>query len=170
MRIFNLWLTGLSGSGKTTLALQISEHLTRANVPHEVLDGDVYRAILSPDAGYTAVERDAFRQKIIFLANLLNKYGVSCIIPLLSSSKKVRHDARSQLVNFHEIYVKCPVEVCAERDPKGIYKRGKTGEETNIVGIDIPYEEPDNPEVILETAGRSIDSCVKIILDKVIAF
>ncbi len=166
MNIFNLWLTGLSGSGKTTLALEASKHLNKFGIPHEVLDGDVFRSILSPEAGYTEKERNSFRHKIIFLAKLLNKHGVSCIIPLLSSTRKVREHARNELVNFNEVYVKCPIDICVARDAKGLYKRAEKGDENNIVGIHLPYEEPENPEIILDTNKQDIELCVKIIINR----
>ncbi len=167
MEIFNLWLTGLSGSGKTTLAFKVSERLQKANIPHEVLDGDVYRPVLSPGVGYTEKERNAFRYKIIFLAKLLNKHGISCIIPLLSSSRKVREFARNELINFNEIYVKCPIDICAKRNTNGLYERAKKGKETNVVGIHIPYEEPEKPEILLETSKQDVESCVEIVMSKI---
>jgi adenylylsulfate kinase len=167
MEIFNLWLTGLSGSGKTTIAFKVSERLQKSNIPHEVLDGDVYRPVLSPGVGYTEKERNAFRHKIIFLAKLLNKHGVSCIIPLLSSSRKVREYARNELINFNEIYVKCPIDICAKRNTNGLYERAKKGKETNVVGIHIPYEEPEKPEILLETSKQDVESCVEIVMSKI---
>lgn len=166
MNYFNLWFTGLSGSGKTTSSLKVSDYLNSISKAHEVLDGDVYRAILSPNANYSEKERDAFRKKIIYLARILNKHGISCIIPLLSSSQSIRDLARQELQNFVEVYVKCPVEVCIQRDPKGLYHRRKMGLETSVVGIDIPYEEPASPEIVIETNSQSLDTTVKIILDK----
>lgn len=167
MKIFNLWLTGLSGSGKTTLALKVSNHLKEYRIPHEVLDGDVLRPVLSPGAGYTEKERNAFRHKIIFLAKLLNEHGVSCIIPLLSSSRKVREHARNELINFNEVYVKCPIDICIARDSKGLYKNAENGEEDNVVGIHIPYEEPENPEISLDTSKQDVELCVKIIMSRI---
>ena len=166
MSYFNLWLTGLSGSGKTTIAEKVSDCLTDISINNEVLDGDVYRAFLSPDAGYSEKERNAFRKKVIVLAGIFNKHDISCIIAMLSSSQSVRTLARQELSNFVEVYVKCPIEVCIRRDPKGIYQRRKKGEMTSVVGIDIPYEEPISPEIIVETDKLSIDSTTEIILDK----
>ena len=166
MKVFNLWLTGLSGAGKTTLAFKISKHLKTAHVSHEVLDGDVYRPVLSPGAGYSEKERNAFRHKIIFLAKLLNKHGISCIIPVLSSSRKVREFARNELINFNEVYVKCPIDVCTRRDPDGLYKRAKSGKESNIVGVHIPYEEPENPEILIDTSEHDVITCVEIVMNR----
>ena len=163
---FNLWLTGLSGSGKTTIVEKVSDCLTDISINNEVLDGDVYRAFLSPGTGYSEKERNAFRKKVIVLAGIFNKHDVSCIIAMLSSSQSVRRLARQELSNFVEVYVKCPIEVCIARDPKGIYQKRKKGEMTSVVGIDIPYEEPISPEIIIETDKISIDSTSEIILDK----
>jgi len=166
MSYFNLWLTGLSGSGKTTIAEKMSDYLTDISINNEVLDGDVYRSFLSPDAGYSEKERNAFRKKVIFLAKKFNKHNISCVIAMLSSSQSVRTLARQELSNFVEVYVKCPIEVCIRRDPKGIYQRRKEGEITSVVGIDIPYEEPISPEIIIETDKYSIESSIEIILGK----
>ena len=166
MGCFNVWLTGLSGAGKTTIANQLSNHLTSLSLNNEVLDGDIYRGVLSANAGYSEKERNAFRKKIIFLAKILNKHGISCIIALLSSSRSIRDEARDELDNFIEVYVKCPIEVCIRRDPKALYQRRKEGLEKLVVGIDIVYEEPLHPEIIVETDKLSVESTISVILNK----
>jgi len=166
LNYFNLWFTGLSGSGKTTTSLKVSDYLNSISKDNEVMDGDVYRAILSPNANYSSKEREAFRKKVIYIAKILNKHGISCIIALLSSSQSIRDLARQELQNFVEVYVKCPIEVCIQRDPKGLYDRRKNGLENSVVGIDIPYEEPVSPEIVIETNSQSLDDTVKIIIDK----
>ncbi len=88
-------------------------------------------------------------------------------MPFVSSSKKIRDHARSELPNFIEVYVKCPVEVCMERDPKELYKRARDGKESHIVGIDIPYEESEAPELVIETHRENIDQCIEKILAKI---
>jgi len=159
-----IWLTGLSGSGKTTIAEALSDYMRENEVRHEILDGDIYRAVLSPRDGYSKQERDEFRYKVIFIAELLIRNNILCIIPLLSSTRKLRNEARSKFENFLEVYVKCPLEVCEKRDPKGHYKRVRKSEVANFVGIDIPYEKPLNPEVIIETDKISILEAVEKIM------
>ena len=166
MECFNLWLTGLSGAGKTTIANQLGDYLSSLSLNNEVLDGDIYRAVLSANAGYSEKERNAFRKKIIFLTKVLNKHGISCIIALLSSSRSIRDEARNELDNFIEVYVKCPIEVCIRRDPKELYQKRKEGLEKLVVGIDILYEEPFHPEIIVETDKLSVESSISVILNK----
>ena len=163
--MFVIWLTGLSGSGKTTIAESLSDYMKANHINHEVLDGDIYRAVLSPDDGYSKKERDQFRYKVIFIAEILLRNQIVCIIPLLSSTRKIRDEARSKFKNFIEVYVKCPIEVCQDRDPKGHYEKVKNGKLKNFVGIDIEYEEPLNPEIIIETNKVSITDAVKTIVN-----
>jgi len=160
-----IWLTGLSGSGKTTIAEHLSNYFINNNVKHEILDGDIYRAILSPRDGYSKQERDEFRYKVLFIAELLIKNQIVCIIPLLSSTRKLRDDARNRFDNFVEIYVKCPIEVCEERDPKGYYKKIRKGELKEFVGFDIPYEEPLSPELIIDSDKLNVFESIKKIID-----
>ena len=161
---FNLWLTGFSGSGKSTLAKRVSDHLASIEVAHEIIDPDDIRRRLFPNLGFSDEERVIFRRSLLFLATLLNPHQVSCILPLLSSRRKLRRDARAELPNFLEVYVKCPIEVCQERDPKGLYMRAQTLETPHIVGLDMPYEEPENPELVVETDRQDIDSCTNEII------
>ena len=107
-----------------------------------------------------------FGKKLFFLAKILNKHGISCIIALLSSSRSIRDEARDELDNFIEVYVKCPIEVCIRRDPKALYQRRKEGLEKLVVGIDIVYEEPLHPEIIVETDKLSVESTISVILNK----
>jgi adenylylsulfate kinase len=162
--MYVIWLTGLSGSGKTTIAESLSDYFKINKINHEILDGDAYRAILSPNDGYSKEERDQFRRKIIFIAEVLIKNKIICIIPLLSSTRIIRDEARKKLKYFIEVYVKCPIEICAKRDPKGHYKKVKEGKLKNFVGIDIDYEESLNPEIIIESNNISVNESVEKIV------
>ena len=108
--------------------------------------------------------KEKFRSKVIFIAEVLLRNEIACIIPLLSSTRKMRDDARKKLNNFIEIYVKCPIDICAQRDPKGHYKKVKEGKLNNFVGIDIEYEEPVDPEIIIESNSVTVDEAVEIIV------
>ena len=162
--MYAIWLTGLSGSGKSTIAERLSDYFKNENIKHEILDGDAYRSVLSPNDGYSEKERDLFRSKVIFIAEVLLRNEIVCIIPLLSSTRKMRDDARKKLNNFIEIYVKCPLDICAQRDPKGHYKKVKEGKLNNFVGIDIEYEEPVDPEIIIESNNLTVDEAVEKIV------
>ncbi len=161
---FTLWLTGLSGSGKTTIA----EHLGRYFLMHgsqvEVLDGDAVRAHLSKELGFSRADRDTNIKRIAFVCQLLTRNGVTCITSAISPYREARNWARQEIGRFIEIYVKCPLEVCRRRDPKGLYRLVDEGKLSNFTGIDDPYEEPEQPELILETDQESIEVSVTRIL------
>ena len=161
---FNLWLTGLSGSGKSTLASRVSEFLTDAGVAHEHIDPDVFRKVLIARPSYSDEERESFRTSVLFIASMLNRHGVSCVLPLLSSQRTLRETARTQLPNFIEVYVKCPLEVCMQRDPKGMYARSQDHTNPHIVGRDLDYEEPEAPDLIVETDKYDIEFCTDAIV------
>jgi len=159
-----IWLTGISGAGKTTIANALSVELSKKKILHEVLDGDEYRAVLSPNDGFSMKERDNFRLKIISIAKLLTRNNILCIIPLLSSSRSIRKLARNEFTDFMEIYIKCPIEICERRDPKGLYKKVRSGKLKDFVGVDLPYEEPLNPEIIIESDVLTVSESVNEIL------
>ncbi len=162
---FVLWFTGIAGSGKSTIAQEVGRILQEKGVPFENLDADEIRKNLSPDLGYTEKDRDMNTKRLAFLAALLEKHGVSSSVAAVSSLQRFRDRARSMSRNFLEIYVKCPLEVCMERDPKGLYARGKRGEVNDIAGWHQPYEVPVNPEVICSTDTETVEeSARKVIL------
>ena len=154
-----IWITGLSGAGKSTIAESLSKKIGN-KIPHEIIDGDVYRKILSPNAGYSKKERDMFRSKLIFITKLLIRNKIICILPLLSSTRKVRDEARKQFEKFVEIYLVCPIDICEKRDPKGHYEKVKQGILKDFVGIHLKYEEPANPEIVINTSTSNIDDSV----------
>ena len=151
-RGFTLWFTGLSGSGKTTVA-EIVEHELRERIGSvEVLDGDIVRTNLSKGLGFSREDRDTNVLRIGFVANLLTRNGVGVIVSAISPFKEVRDQVRREIgEGFIEIFVDAPVEVCAERDVKGLYKKAYSGEITQITGVSDPYELPVNPEITLKT-------------------
>ncbi len=166
-KVFTVLITGLSGSGKTTIASKLSDYFSSIGIKHEILDGTELRPKLSPDLGYSPEEREIHRKKIIFVAELLTKNGIVCITPLISSTGYIRDYIKDKLSNVVEIYLKCPIEIRAERDPQGHYKKVKEGKMNNFVGIDIPYEEPENPDLILETNELNPDECANKIIEKI---
>ncbi len=162
---FFLWFTGVPASGKSTIATAVEEMLRERGVPVENLDADEVRANLSPDLGYTERDRDINTKRLAFLGSLLEKHGVSAIVAAVSSLQRFRDRAREMSRNFVEVYVQCPVEVCMERDPKGLYARAQKGEVNDIAGLHQPYEAPVAPEVICESDKETIEeSALKIIV------
>lgn len=151
-RGFTLWFTGLSGAGKSTLAELIEPMLRERGCLVEVLDGDVVRTNLSKGLGFSKEDRDTNVRRIGYVAHLLSRNGVGVITAAISPYRDVRRECREMIgENFIEVFVKCPVEVCASRDVKGLYKKAMAGEIPHFTGVSDPYEEPEHAEVVVET-------------------
>ena len=160
---FCIWLTGLSGAGKTTIAQEISKRLRKSR--HiEVMDGDEIRRGLSSDLGFSKEDRNEHNKRVIFCAKLLARNGVIVIVALISPYRETRAYAKEQVQNTFEVFVKAPLDVCIERDPKGLYKKALAGEIKQFTGIDDPYEEPLEPDVIVETDKENVKESVDKIL------
>ena len=157
-----LWFTGLSGAGKTTLARILGSELRGRG--HKVLDGDVVRTNLSKGLGFSKEDRDTNIRRIGFVCNLLTRNQVIAIAAAISPYREVRDEVRRDIGAFVEIFVKCPIDVLAERDVKGLYKKAMAGEIKNFTGIDDPYEEPLTAEVVVETDRETpAESAARII-------
>jgi adenylylsulfate kinase len=163
-----IWFTGLSGSGKTTIAHMVEDKLLEAGVPVEILDGDVVRENLSKGLGFSKEDRDTNIRRIAFVAHLLQRNGVFVITAAISPYRAIREEARSMIKDFVEIYAKAPLEVCEERDVKGLYAKARAGEIKGFTGIDDPYEPPSGPEVVCETDTESPDESARKVIDKLI--
>lgn len=162
---FFLWFTGVPASGKSTIAAAVEEMLRQRGIPVENLDADEIRANLSPDLGYTERDRDINTKRLAFLGSLLEKHDVSAIVAAVSSLQRFRDRARELSRNFVEVYVQCPVEVCMERDPKGLYAKAKRGEVNDIAGLHQLYEVPVAPEVICESDKETVEeSALRVIV------
>ena len=158
---FTLWFTGLSGSGKSTISNLIEQRLRAYGAKVEVLDGDVVRTHLSRGLGFSREDRDENIRRIGFVCELLSRNGVIAIVAAISPYRAVREEVRGRIENFVEVYVECPIEVLAERDVKGLYRKALAGEIANFTGISDPYEPPAGAEVTVnsstETAEQSVD-------------
>lgn len=163
---FTIWFTGLSGSGKSTLSGIIEQRLKERGHNVEVLDGDVVRTHLSKGLGFSREDRDTNIKRIAFVANLLSRNGVICISAAIAPYREARAWARNEIGNFVEIYVKCPIEVCRQRDVKGLYKLVDEGKLKGFTGVDDPYEEPEHPELVIETDKESVEESVQRIFAK----
>ena len=148
-----MWLTGLSGSGKSTVAVELERLLIAAGRPAYRLDGDNLRHGLNSDLGFSAEDRDENVRRAGEVALLLADAGVVAIVPLISPYRAGRERARGVHeaggVGFFEVFVDTPIELCEQRDPKGLYAKARAGEITGFTGIDDPYEAPAAPELIL---------------------
>jgi len=165
---FVLWLTGLPCSGKTTIADSVAERLKQAGVKVERLDGDIVRQGLTRDLGFSKEDRDKNIERVTFVAKLLSRNGVAAIVSFVSPYIEKRRHARENTTNFVEIYVKCPVEVCKKRDVKGMYAKAQRGEIKGFTGVDDPYEEPPNPEIVLETDKDTVDESAGKVIEALI--
>jgi adenylylsulfate kinase len=159
-----LWFTGLPASGKSTLAEEIYNILDEKGYDLEHLDGDKVREQF-PNTGFDRVAREDHIRRVGFMASKLEKHGVIVIASFISPYRDSRNSVRKMCQNFYEIYLNTPLEVCKQRDPKGLYRRAMEGKITNFTGIQEPYEPPIQPELILDTSQLSISQCCDKILD-----
>ena len=163
-----IWFTGLSGSGKTTIAHEVEQKLLEAGVPVEILDGDVVRENLSKGLGFSKEDRDINIRRIAFVAHLLQRNGVFVITAAISPYRAIREEARSMIKDFVEVFADAPIEVCEQRDVKGLYAKARAGEIKGFTGVDDPYEPPANPEVVAETAEESVEESAAKVVEKLI--
>ena len=153
-RGFTVWFTGLSGSGKTTISEIVRERLLAQGHRVELLDGDVVRTNLSKGLGFSKEDRDTNIRRIGWVCELLTRNDVVAIAAAISPYREVRDEMRSKIASFIEVYVECPIEMLADRDIKGLYRKALAGEITGFTGVDDPYEPPLNPEVTCYSDGR----------------
>ena len=146
-----LWFTGLPCSGKTTISQLVFERLQRSHLKVELLDGDVVRQKLTKGLGFSKEDRDENIRRIGYVCHLLSRNGVIAIGAAISPYRAIRDELRQLIPCFVEIYLNCPLEVCVQRDVKGMYKRALAGELKNFTGVSDPYEEPLHPELVLHT-------------------
>jgi len=162
-----LWFTGLPCSGKSAIADVVAEKLKAQGLRAERLDGDIVRQDLTRDLGFSKADRDENIRRVTFVAKLLARNGVAVLVSFISPYRELRDRARQQIENFVEIYVKCPVEVCAQRDVKGMYQKAMRGEIKEFTGVNDPYEEPLRPELILETDKETLQQSVEKTMAKI---
>jgi adenylylsulfate kinase len=163
---FTIWFTGLSGSGKSTLSEILEQQLQARGHKVEIMDGDLVRTHLSKGLGFSREDRDTNIKRIAFVCNLLSRNGVICISAAIAPYREAREWAREHIGNFVEIYVKCPLEVCRARDVKGLYKLVDEGKIKNFTGIDDPYEEPEHPDLVIETDKETVEESISNIFAK----
>jgi adenylylsulfate kinase len=163
-----LWLTGFSGSGKTTLAVALEKSLFERGNNCYRLDGDNIRHGLCSDLGFTPIDRDENIRRIGEVAKLFADAGFVAISSFISPYRSGRDEIRQSVAretDFVEVYVDCPLEVCEERDPKGLYQKARAGKIPDFTGISAPYEPPLNPEIVLKTSQYTVEECVQQLLD-----
>lgn len=147
---FVIWLTGLPASGKTSLAYAIQEQLHAQHVSSVILDSDVLREVLTPKPAYTDEERRWFYDVITHFAVLLSRSGCNVLIAATGNLHSYREKARRQIVRFAEVFLQCPLVICEQRDPKGLYALAKQGDADYVPGVSVPYEPPFAPELVVD--------------------
>src|SRR2546429_1323219 len=157
---FTIWFSGLSGSCKSRLSEVIEQRLKAHGRNVEVLDGDIVRTHLSKGLGFSREDRDTNIKRIAFVCGLLTRNGVICISAAIAPYREARQWARQEIGNFVEVYVKCPLEVCRQRDVKGLYQLVEEGKLKGFTGVDDPYEEPEHPELIIETDKETVEQSI----------
>jgi adenylylsulfate kinase len=163
---FVIWLTGLSGSGKSTIGSQLEKYLFDSGIHTYLLDGDNLRMGMNSDLGFSEQHRQENIRRAGELAKVLVEAGVVVIVALISPYQRDRNLARQIMGTdeFVEVYVQCPLDVCVERDPKGLYRKVMAGTIKNFTGFDSPYEEPTNPELVIPTDQLSVDACTEQVI------
>jgi adenylylsulfate kinase len=164
---FTVWFTGLPCCGKTTIADQVAIVLKKKDYTVERLDGDVVRQGLTSDLGFSKKDRDENIRRVTFVAKMLTRNNVIVLATFVSPFREQRRNARKEIERFVEVYVRCPVEICMKRDVKGMYQRALEGKIKHFTGVDDPYEEPEHPELILNTDTESPEESVKKVLQTV---
>jgi adenylylsulfate kinase len=166
---FVLWFTGLSGAGKTTISNIVEPELERRGLVVDHLDGDIVRTHLSKGLGFSKEDRDINIARIGWVASRIARAGAVVVVSAISPYEEMRRHARSlveQHAPFVEIYVATSVEECARRDPKGLYAAAYAGEIADFTGVSAPYEEPTDPEIRLETDGRTPTESAAVVLSR----
>lgn len=164
-----VWFTGLSGAGKTTIRMAVEAELRRQALKVEVLDGDIVRQHLTKGLGFSKEDRDENIRRIGFVAHLLSRNGVIVLVSAISPYRHTRDAVREEIGDFIEVYVNAPLEVCEERDVKGLYKKARAGEIKQFTGIDDPYEPPIQADVECKTAEETVDESAAKVLQALVA-
>ena len=163
---FCVWMTGLPSSGKTTIGKLLAERLRERGWYVELLDGDEIRKGLSADLGFDRASREAHAGRVTFVAKLLARNGAIPIVALISPYASSRAKARAEVGRFVEIYVTTPLDVCEERDVKGLYKKARDGVIKEMTGVSDPYEIPEHPDIKVDTVNRSPAQSAAFILSE----
>lgn len=165
-----IWFTGLSGSGKTTIAIALEKELNKRGILTQVLDGDNIRAGINNNLGFSENDRKENIRRIAEVTKLFLNCGIVTINCFVSPTNEIREQAKTIIGenDFLEIFINTPIEICEQRDVKGLYKKARAGEIKDFTGISSPFEAPVNPFLDVKTANRTVEESVKEILDKVL--
>jgi adenylylsulfate kinase len=174
-----VWLTGLPGSGKSTIANLLLKKLKMKNIRAQLISIDMLRRWVTPKPSYSEEERDMVYAALVFTARLLTENDVNVVIDATGNRKRYRDQAREHIPKFVEVYLRCPLALCVQREtrrrdthlaPKQIYEKGLAGKSKTVPGVNVPYEEPLNPEIIISTDKQTPEKSAQKILDALTKF
>jgi len=160
-----IWLTGLPCSGKSTIADGLEKYFHEKKVPVQKLDGDLLRATISKDLGFSAIDRCKQVERVAYIANLLSMHGVNVVVALVSPYRHMRDYVRELCSQVNEIFIKCSLEECKRRDVKGMYERAIRGEIENFTGVSDVYEAPLHPDLVIDTEKNNVARCLSNLID-----
>ncbi len=162
---FAVWLTGMPASGKSSIARELVKKIRGLGASVVVLESDEMRKILTPDATYSEEERNRFYRDLVLIGGMITRNGINAIFDATANRRAYRDHARSLIPKFIEVFVRCPLDVCMKRDPKGIYGRAAAGQAATVPGIQSPYEPPLHPEITVD-GQDSPDRSADVVLEK----
>lgn len=165
---FAVWVTGLPASGKSTLASALASQLASRGVDVAVLESDVLRKIFTRHPVYSEEERDIFYEQMVYLGVLLTQHGVPVIFDATANRRRYRERGRQRIAKFVEVYVDSPLGVCMRRDPKGIYRRGLEETAAAVPGLQIEYEAPDNPDLVVHGDQERPEQAGERVIEKLV--
>jgi len=158
---FVVWMEGLSGAGKTTISRALAARLRSLGWRSEVLDGDEVRRMFSPELGFSRKDREFHARRVSYVARMLARNGVAVLVAMITPYETSRQAARAEVGSkFVEVWLRCPIEVCRQRDPSGVYRRTEQGTIKKMTGVDDPFEEPLSPELTIDTASTPVEESV----------
>jgi len=163
---FVVWIEGLSGAGKTSISRALAARLRSIGWKSEVLDGDEVRRMFSPELGFSRKDREFHARRVSYVARMLARNGVAVLVAMITPYETSRQAARAEVgAKFVEVWLRCPIEVCRQRDPSGVYRRTAEGSIKKMTGVDDPFEEPLSPELTIDTATTPVDESVHRVID-----
>lgn len=160
-----VWITGLPASGKSTVAHALKERLTILGVEAQILESDAVRKVLTPNPTYSSEERETFYNALVYIGGLLTQNGANVIFDATANKRRWRRAARGLIEKFLEVYIRCPLQVCRARDPKGIYRKASSGEAVHVPGAQEEYEEPLHAEVELDCLRDTPEASAEKIIE-----
>jgi adenylylsulfate kinase len=162
---FAVWITGLPASGKSTLTAELVRQLSEAGINAAVLESDALRKVFSSESSYGDQEREYFYSSLCFIGRVLTEHGICVVFDATANLRSFRARARQQIPRFIEIFVECPLETCIDRDPKGIYRKAREGQTTNVPGLQTLYEPPLEPDIVVRGDEENPEEAARRIID-----